>query len=348
MEHLTISPTSAVSTRDCPGLPGGTVHGRQSASGGRIAFTLIEMLVVIGIIFIMVGILLPTLARARRQAEIASQKMDFVTISQALQAYKGDFGSLPGNWDWNGSSNYLSPGTLPGLADALLGSVKPTSVQPINGFHTIIGPDGLAKGRTYGPYLDAGKFRSASASTASGVGNHLVDRWGGPIMYYPVRAMLVAAAGQNGKLGPITMTQTSPQCMFCIADDLLEASPQTAIDNNKNTPANWAPVRAALGDINNDNYIDPAAGEHLTWDGPFILISGGPAPAATAIQYPGSALSVSFPYWGFDSWGTANGYADQLTAPYSAGVAGSPNLANPVAAKSALLNTCHNIYNFDP
>src|SRR4051812_46089948 len=61
----------------------------------RAGFTLVEMLVVIGIIVLLVGILLPTIMSARRNAEKNAVRMELHTIALALDAYRADFGDYP-------------------------------------------------------------------------------------------------------------------------------------------------------------------------------------------------------------------------------------------------------------
>jgi prepilin-type processing-associated H-X9-DG protein len=82
---------------------------RRSPRRPVVAFTLVELLVVIGIIAILVGILLPTLGRARQsawQVQCASNLRQFATINQMyLNQYKS--WHMPAFWD----ANYASPGS---------------------------------------------------------------------------------------------------------------------------------------------------------------------------------------------------------------------------------------------
>jgi len=87
----------------------------RSTSG----FTLVELLVVIGIIVILIGLLLPMIVKAMRQGNRARIASDLNAISAALEAYKGDFGDYP-------RIIYLSPLPSPpyngtGSGAALLG-----------------------------------------------------------------------------------------------------------------------------------------------------------------------------------------------------------------------------------
>ena len=61
----------------------------------RSAFTLIEMLVVVGIIVLLVGIAAPLLYKAYKSATVARTKADLAAISTALEAYKADHGDYP-------------------------------------------------------------------------------------------------------------------------------------------------------------------------------------------------------------------------------------------------------------
>src|SRR5688500_17446134 len=62
----------------------------------RRAFTLIEILVVIGIIVLLAGILVPMVGRAMRQAKQTRTAADLQSIATALEAFKTDHGSYPG------------------------------------------------------------------------------------------------------------------------------------------------------------------------------------------------------------------------------------------------------------
>ena len=79
MEPQMTSPTSAASSR------------KRSAN----AFTLTELLVVMGIIALLAGIILPMVVRAYGKGRAARAGLDLQAISVALDAYKADFGDYP-------------------------------------------------------------------------------------------------------------------------------------------------------------------------------------------------------------------------------------------------------------
>src|SRR5688500_11671252 len=75
--------------------------GNQSAMGNRQSaigrgFTLVELLVVIGIIVLLVGILLPVVHGVRKSAYAAASGQQIARLNAAIQAYYGDHKAYPG------------------------------------------------------------------------------------------------------------------------------------------------------------------------------------------------------------------------------------------------------------
>jgi type II secretory pathway pseudopilin PulG len=59
------------------------------------AFTLIELMVIIGIIAVLAALLLPTLNRMRIRGRATRMALDLQSVSAALEAFKGDTGDYP-------------------------------------------------------------------------------------------------------------------------------------------------------------------------------------------------------------------------------------------------------------
>src|SRR5258708_3132686 len=91
--------------------PPGAARAPRAARG----FTMVEILVTIGIIILLVGILLPVVFRVRRQADRARTATDIQAISVALGAYQQDFGDVP-RWTSPVSATNAGGSALLGLA----------------------------------------------------------------------------------------------------------------------------------------------------------------------------------------------------------------------------------------
>jgi prepilin-type N-terminal cleavage/methylation domain-containing protein len=180
-------------------------------------FTLVELLVVIGLITLLIGLALPAVLHSLKAARRTRTVSDFQLIGTALEAYKSNFGDYP-RFDSDASTYSLNVMQDRGarlLCRALLAPgpavVSGTGTTDFNGANnggTGQAPDGAdgpgfrlrsngttAAGTVWRPYIDASKFRLGnpgaiitSTKTWDSVNftdATLLDPEGNPILYYP-------------------------------------------------------------------------------------------------------------------------------------------------------------------
>jgi type II secretory pathway pseudopilin PulG len=258
----------------------------------RSAFTLVEMLVVIGIIVLLVGILLPTVMSVRRNAEKNAVRMELQTISLALEAYKADFGDYPRPPDTATGRKYrLLAWALIGPYDAkaIGGVTDPLSTTPPNaplidgndgpGFRTSfsVSTSGVVKGsKVWGPYLAPDKFKLINPlidNVPSGYVDlkwDIADRYGSAIEYFPRWRNYKAGQHLFGKDAATAATAT------------YDYRQQWQLNPTGNPDPDYQGIRylrKALGD--DDPPTAPGsdlinAAESLKEAPPFLLLSRGP------------------------------------------------------------------------
>jgi prepilin-type N-terminal cleavage/methylation domain-containing protein len=110
----------------------------------KTGFTMVELLVVLGIIALLVGLLLPALSAVKNIAKVTKQKAQFTSIELALTAFKNDYGDYPPSvWSSppNPTTDYCGAQKL---AEALLGwdllGFHPKSAWRADGLDAAGGP----------------------------------------------------------------------------------------------------------------------------------------------------------------------------------------------------------------
>lgn len=201
---------------------------RRSAARQPRGFTLIELLVVMGIILVLISILLPAVTRAHRNAMRTSMMGDFAVISQALDAYRADFGDYPrtGMGTPFGATSptaqvtgaqvlcwaLVAPGPfLQDGAGQMNGSAPASPDNGDVGFR--LRPSAAPQGRIYGPYIPIDRFKFGKVTagsnsvtsftpTASAPWDDtqmvLADRYGNVILYWPAKMSIAPTAGFVG------------------------------------------------------------------------------------------------------------------------------------------------------
>jgi prepilin-type N-terminal cleavage/methylation domain-containing protein len=145
-------------------------------------FTLVELLVVIGIIVLLFSIATPIIMTARRNAERVRTQGDLNTIAMALDAYKADFKDYP-RPDLADPTRPVLAWALIGPWDAVAAGGNPGDGADGPGFRTqwnvLVNPPVGSK--VFGPYLPPEKFNTEILN-----GNvYLLDRYGTRIEYFP-------------------------------------------------------------------------------------------------------------------------------------------------------------------
>ncbi len=235
------------------------------------AFTLTEILVVIGIIVILMVILLPMISNSRQRANKARMMLDIQALVTALEQYKSDLHDYPQVVTAGQGSQTL--------ADALLGP----AINNRSGFRIRTG------GRMYGPYIQADKFKIADGTTT--YVDHfgktvpvgcLLDMNGNPILYYSAALSKPDITQGTGYVENQSSYANRNSYLYNYADN--DDATEPRFTDKKM-------MRAMLGDYNNNGRID--GGETAKYTGPYILWSAGPDGLFGPINGSGAQLAAS-------------------------------------------------------
>ncbi len=185
---------------------------RGAACPARAGFTLIELMVVIGIIILLISVALPQLDKARQRARDTEVKAGINQIQRSLEQYKVDHQFYPGmNWvDLEPATNGV--GLVAG--PALIGGVA--TDQEKRNFQNPNNPDDPYFRSTYfGTNLEPIPWvpapGGATGGTVEGGGGIDVLLSGGYLDNYPANPFLAATGGQRAQMANTFLFVVNPE-----------------------------------------------------------------------------------------------------------------------------------------
>jgi type II secretory pathway pseudopilin PulG len=177
---------------------------RPGRSRVRSAFTITELLVVIGIIVVLVGILLPALSAVRGKALMTSTEGTMREFSKACDIYHGDHGNYPGALPDDVVAGLSDPDRISGTENALLA---------LMGGYRVVTPftiAGSAEDLDYSAYISAGATEVVSPASNGGWGLAVMrsDIGQGPIVNMKPYSPYFSPSGSEVRrtLGQDTLT----------------------------------------------------------------------------------------------------------------------------------------------
>ena len=229
------------------------------------AFTLVELLVTIGIIALLAGIALVASFKVMGTGRRVRAQADLQAISTAIEAYKQDFGDYPraiGTGPESSDGAWLLAATLAAPAGA--------SADGADGMGFRTRPGG--QGRIYGPYIDVDKFNVRSDTTLT------------PSRYYLVDKNFSPGGRQNPAVLyiPRNIKSTITPAERYVGDNTFMYN-ATAVNDWASNSDVWPPLgslaagtqmRIAMGDKNGNGVI--GNGETPAFTGPYVLWMAGP------------------------------------------------------------------------
>ena len=282
-----------------------TPYSRATA---RAAFTLVELLVVISIIVLLLGLLLPAILWAQRDAYITATEADMHALSIGLAQYHADFNMYPNSSIVDGSTGAYN-GAIPQgagyevMAEALLGFLPGqydgAPASPATGYTssatlTLNQTQGFAMlpyKKVYGPYMSvtaSNIFMVKGTSAAYPAQYYFTDAFGQaattnaqllPILYFSANtnpAGTIASGNTKPTIFGDYYTNTSGSAnipgIFNAGDDNNPPGPTAGA-----VPPSLAPSPGFLnlvGNTTQDNTVDP--GTTIMGSDGYLLVSAGP------------------------------------------------------------------------
>jgi len=177
-------------------------HFKASSARRRNGFTLVEMLVVIGIGLLLMAIVLPAINLAYNKGVRTRMAADLQAIVVALEAYRQDHGDIPRVYGSGSTPNETGEVIL---CRALLAPGPATGTgadgQDGYGFRTRAAISNVQQGKVYGPYLAPDKFKvDTTVATPK-----ILDRNGKAILYF-AGFKTADVAANNGYIAPFNYT----------------------------------------------------------------------------------------------------------------------------------------------
>lgn len=239
--------------------------GGNSSIVVRRGFSIVELLVVIGVIVILAGITVSAVLKAKGSADVAKLRSDLMAVASALDQYANDF---KGVYPSSGVDRNGKPIADHVLAKALVGpgDEKEDGLEG-PGFRVMAG------GRAYQPYLSPDKFKTRFIKDKNKW--ELCDSFGTPIAYLPKRNTSI-----RPDIGPVCIIAPDVRKPIYNGIDANEL-PDGDLDGKTASYVEGQRLEKLIKMLSADLGVDNAnsrveKGGTLRFSGPFILISAGP------------------------------------------------------------------------